>query len=226
MPTLKRNSTPKQPQRAKRIQPSAGDATADCQEQFNIQIGLRTTVPKSPKYTASPNLATTFDTWSTSTDKAQFLYKDIIATESSLKQMYTSLGTLMLQSQVDRDAFLVAVSGVCDNEDDARSFGLHTKGGKRRHIEAGAPSDLHVVFTDVVGDFTVRWSRVDGAGAYVAEQCSGAPELETSWAQCYMGSAPSFKMTGLTLGQKLWFRVKSIGKKPSAWSEPTAVIVR
>ena len=226
MPKLKRKSAPKQPQPPKRIQPKAGDASADCQEQFSIQLALRTTVPKSSKYTASPNIATTFEAWSAATDKAQVLYNNIQATESTLGQMYNSLGGLMLQYKVERDAFLVAVSGVCDTEEDARSFGLQTTSGRRRHIEAGAPDDLHVVFTDVVGDFTMRWTRVDGASAYIAEQCSGDPELETSWVQCYVGSAPFFKMTGLTVGQKLWFRVRSIGKKLSVWSEPTAVIVR
>jgi hypothetical protein len=226
MPASKRKSTPKQPERAKRVQPLAGDSGADCQEQFNVQIGLRTTVPKSPKYTASPNIATTFDAWTTSTDKAQTVYKDIIATEKNLKQMYTSLSGLMLQYRVDRDTFLVTVSGVCDSDEDAKSFGLQTKSVGRRRIDAGVPGDVHAIFSDVGGDFTVRWSRVDGAGAYVAEQCSADPEHEASWAQCYMGSAPSFKMTGLTVGQKLWFRVRSIGKKPSAWSAPIALIVR
>jgi hypothetical protein len=226
MSTSKRSSTPKQPDRAKRIQALAGNADADCQEQFNVQIGLRTSVPKSPKYTANPNLATTFDAWSGATDKAQGVYKEIIATETGLKQLYTSLSGLMLQYRLDRDTFLVMVSGVCESEDDAKSFGLQTKSVRRRHIEAGVPGDVHVVFGDVGGDFTLRWSRVDGAAAYVAEQSSAEPEHEASWAQCYMGSAPSFKMTGLTVGQKLWFRLRSIGKKPSAWSAPTAVIVR
>ena len=226
MPASKRKSTPKQPERAKRIQPLAGDAAADCQEKFNVQIGLRTAVPKSPKYTASPNIATTFDAWSASTDKAQTVYKEIIVTETNLKQLYTSLSGLMLQYRIDRDKFLVTVSGVCDSVEDARSFGLQTKSSGRRHIDAEAPGDAHAIFSDVVGDFTMRWSRVDGAGAYVAEQCSADPEHEASWAPCYMGSAPSFKMTGLTLGQKLWLRVRSIGKKPSAWSAPIAVIVR
>ena len=223
--TRLKKSTPKQPKSAKRVRPLAGDASADCQEQFNIQIALRATVPKSPKYTARPNVETTFNTWSTSTDKAHDLYKGILADESALKQKYTSLGSLMLQYEVDRDAFLVAVSGVCDNDEDARSFGLKTR-ATRRHVEAGAPGDVHGVFSDVVGDFTVRWSRVDGAGAYIVELSSGPPESEASWTQCYIGSRASFKMTGFTLGQKIWFRARSIGKKPSAWSEPTAVIVR
>lgn len=224
MTTLKRG-TPKQPKPAKRLHASAGDATADCQEQFNIQIALRATVPQSAKFIATPGLATMFNTWSTSTDNAQALYKEIIAAESVLEQKYTSLGTLMLQYKNDRDAFLVGAAGVCDNEDDIRAFGLKTKSGRRR-IEVAVPGDLHVTFGDTIGELTVRWPRIEGAAAYIAELTSAEPDLETGWSQCYAGSGSSFRLTGLTMGQKIWLRVRSLAKKPSAWSKPIEVIVR
>lgn len=223
--SLKKSSTPKQTRPARRVRPIAGDASADCQEQFNSQISLRATVPQSPKFSASPSVATTFAAWSASTDKAQTSYREIIATESTLEQMYTSLAGHMLQYTINRDAFLVAVSGVCDSDEDAKTFGLRTRTSRRR-VEAEAPSEVQAICGDVVGDLTVRWPSIKGAGAYIAEQCSGDPKLESSWSQCYTGTGPSFKMTGCTLGQQIWIRVRSIGKTPSAWSEPKAVIVR
>lgn len=225
MSALKRSSTPKRPRPAKRIRPMAGDASADCQEQFNIQVGLRTTVPQSPKFTVNPAVATTFTAWSATTDKAQASYRSIIALQSTLEQTYTSLGALMLQYGIDRDAFLVAVSSVCENDEDARAFGLSARSRQSR-AAAGVPVDLRFVFGDVVGELAVRWPPIPGAAAYIAEQSSGDPALQANWTQCYAGTAAFFKITGLTLGQKLWFRVRSIGKGLSAWSEPSDVTAR
>jgi hypothetical protein len=225
MPLKNRSGIPKQPKPAKWVRLKAGDAAADCQGKITIQKRLRATVPLSPKFAISPAVGTTFTAWSAVTDKAEVLHQSIIDAESTIEQMYTSLSVLMLQYKLARDGFLVAAENVCENEDDARAFGLLPAADAKR-LDAEAPDTLHFVFGDVVGDVTVRWPRVPGAGAYIAEQSSVDPPTDASWVKCYMGKSPSFKMTGLTLGQKLSFRVMSIGRTLSAWSAPTSVVVR
>jgi hypothetical protein len=47
----------------------------------------------------------------------------------------------------------------------------------------------------------------------------------TSWVNCYTGMSPFFVYTG-TPGQKVWIRICSVGKAPSAFSTPFLVILR
>ena len=225
MPAKKRSHTPKQPSPVKRVKLRAGDGKADCQGKINIQRGLRVTVPKSPKYKEDPSVEVAFEVWTETTDKVEEIHQRIINAESALKQMYTSLGSLLHQYKIDRDVFLVAAERVCVNELDAKEFGLLTTASVK-HIDAETPGELRVRFGRTAGDLSVRWRRVPGAGAYVAQQSSVDPPTEASWVECYAGTRPSFKLTGHTLGEKLFLRIKSLGKTPSAWSEPTAVIVR
>jgi hypothetical protein len=221
---LKKRGVPKQPKVATRIQIVVPDANADVQGKINVQQGLRVTVPKSSKYDPDSPVATSFDGWTATTDKAEALYQGIIKAESVLEQLYTSLGTVMGQYALDRDVFIAAVRGVCENEADAKEFGLDVSTHRRR-VDAAVPDAPHFSFGDVGGSLTVRWPAVLGAGAYIAEQRVEAPTDE-SWEQCYMGRSPFFKLASLTLGKKLWFRVRAIGKTPSAWSDPSLVVVR
>jgi hypothetical protein len=216
---------PKQPKPANRIRITNPDANAEHRGKIDIQKGLRTTVPHSPKYSTTSPVATTFDAWTATNDKADKIYESIITASSNLEQLYTSLGTMMGQYAIDRDAFLVAARAVCNNEDDAKSFGLSTP-THRRQFDAVPPSALHFAVGGVPGDLAVRWPAVRRAGAYVAEQCAGNAPTDAGWVQCYMGRPPSFKLTQLTLGETLWFRVRSVGKTLSAWSDPAFVVVR
>lgn len=221
---LKKIGVPKQPKAATRIQIVVPDANADFRGKINIQQGLRATVPKSSNYEPNSPVATSFDGWTATTDKADALYQSIIKAESALEQLYTSLGTMMGQYALDRDTFIVAVRGVCKNEADAKEFGL-TASTHRRRVDAAVPDAPHFIFGDVGGELTVRWPAVHGAGAYVADQRADA-STDESWAQCYMGRRPFFKLASLALGERLWFRVRAIGHTPSAWSGPACVVVR
>lgn len=224
MATKKKIGVPKQPEPIKRVRITAPDAGVDCQGRITIQKGLRVIVPQSPKYAPNSRLATAFDAWSATTDKAAVIYQNIIDTEAQLESLYTSLGTVMGQFSIDRDGFVVAAQAVCQNEDDASALGLATAAA-RKSVDAESPSDIRFIFSRVMGELTVRWPLVPGAGAYAAEQ-SVDPPSAASWVDCYMGKAPSFKLTSLTPGQKLWVRVKAIGKTPSAWSDPVSVVAR
>jgi len=220
----KKIGVPKQPKPSKRARTTIADGNADFQGKINIQNGLRAIVPLSPKVAQYPALGTTFDAWSATTDKAAVLYKTIIETEATLEQLFGSLGTIMGQYSLDRASFLLAAQMACPTADEAKALGLSTI-AERKSLVAGAPVTLNFIFGDVAGDLTTRWSRVPGAGAYVGEQ-SVDPPTEESWEQCYMGKSPSFKLTGLPVGEKLWFRIRSVGKTPSAWSAPAFVVTR
>jgi hypothetical protein len=51
------------------------------------------------------------------------------------------------------------------------------------------------------------------------------PPTATSWASCYTGMSPFFLLTG-SPGDKVWIRIASVGKAPSAWSAAFLVILR
>ena len=59
-----------------------------------------------------------------------------------------------------------------------------------------------------------------GARSYVVQQ-SPDPPTNTSWTQITIVVKPQTTVTGLTGGQKYWFRVAAVGPKgQSAWSDP------
>jgi hypothetical protein len=217
----KKAGVPKQPKPARRVRVKLGDGNADFQGKTNIQKGLRATAPQSPKFT--PAVKVTLDTWSASTDKAVVLYDDIIKQEAALEQSYGTLGTVLLQVGLDRDAFINAVQNVCTSTADAKSFGADAIGGGK-HVEPAAPVEIRQIQTDLQGANKIRWPSEPGAASYMAE-ASADPPTASSWTGCHTGMSPFFVYAGAP-GQKVWFRICSIGKAPSAWSTPFLVILR
>ena len=129
----------------------------------------------------------------------------------------------MSQFGLDRAAFLLVAETACHTADEAKALGLSTP-AERKTVEAAAPGELHFIFGDP-GELTTRWPSVPGAGSYVGE-LSDDPTTEESWKQCYMGTSPFFKLTGLPVGERRWLRIRSVGKTPSAWSAPSSVVTR
>jgi hypothetical protein len=213
---------PKEPKAAKGVRVTLGDGKADFQGKVNIQKGVRTTAPQSPKFT--PAIKTVLDKWSTDTDQAVTLYEHIIEQEKELEQSYGVLGNLMLQVGLDRDAFITAVQGACTTDADAKSFGANqvTRG---KHVEPLSPRAIRQIQTGVPGTNKIRWPSEAGAASYMAEVSTVDPLNATSWAGCYTGMSPFFVYAG-TPGQKVWFRLCAVGKAPSAWSTPFMMILR
>jgi hypothetical protein len=210
----KKPGVPKQPKAAKRIRFTLGEGHADFQGRANVQKSVRNTAPQSPKFT--PAIKTALDNWSGSTDKAVALYEDIIAKEVALEQAYGNLGTAVAQVNTDRDDFVTEVEKVCTTAADAQTFGGNAV-TRSKAIDAVAPATLRQILTDVHGTNRFRWPSIPGAGSYMAEVSTVDPPTATSWTSCYVGRAPFFVYAG-TPGQKVSFRLCSVGRVPSPWS--------
>jgi len=220
MPT-KKPGVPRQPKAAKRVRVTIGDGKADFLGRTNIQKALRTTAPQSPKFNAAIKAA--LDTWSKDTDQAVTIWDNIINAEATLEQMYSSLGTTLLQVGLDRSAFLTAVQNVCTTAADAKSFGVNeTAPGK--HVEPVPPTAIRQIDTPVPGANRIRWASDPHAGAYQAET-SVDPPTPTSWTAAYTGKSPFFLLTGAP-GQKVLVRIAAVGSAPSAWSASFPVTLR
>jgi hypothetical protein len=218
----KQPGVPKEPKKAKGVTVTLGDSRADFQGKVNIQKSLRTAAPQSPKI--NPAITAALNTWSKDTDQAVTVYASIIDQEKALEQSYGQLGNLLLQMGLDRQAFITAVQGVCVNDADAKSFGCNQR-VRSPHVEPVAPAAIRQIDTGVVGTDKIRWPSEPGAASYMAEVSTADPPTPTSWAGCYTGMSPFFTYTGPP-GQRVWFRICSVGKAPSAWSTPFMVILR
>jgi hypothetical protein len=213
---------PTEPKAAKRIRYRPGDATAAFQGRVNVQKGIRTTAPQAAKF--NPTIKANLDAWSADTDKAVAHYSTIINLESQLEQEYGALGTVLVQVGLDRTAFITSVEAVCTSEADAKSFGGNAV-VTGKHVEPVSPSVFREIETGVPGSNKIRWLSEVGAAAYMAEASTVDPPTATSWGNCYTGMSPFFLYTG-TPGQKVWFRVCSVGKAPAVWSAPFLIILR
>jgi hypothetical protein len=217
----KKPGTPKEPKAAPRVRITLNDAKADFQEKVNIQLGIRTAAPQAPKFTVA--IKTPLDAWSASTDQARAQYATIISAEAALEQGYGALGTTLLQVGLNRDAFVNALQNVCANPDDAKSFGVSTV-THGTYVPPNAPVSIRQIATAVPGSNRVRWLSEAHAGSYQAER-SVDPPTATSWVACYTGTPPFFLLTG-SPGDRVWVRICSVGKLPSAWSTAFLIILR
>jgi hypothetical protein len=213
--------TPKQPRPPARSRVTLNDSKADFMGRTNIQKGLRVTAPQSPKFT--PAIKTLLDNWSKDTDTAVTLWDGIVTQEAALEQSYTTLGAQILTVNVDREAFVNGLQSVCTSQADAESFGANSR-VKGKSVDPMAPSVIRQIDTAVSGANRIRWLTEPGAASYQAE-ASVDPPTATSFANCYTGKSPFFVYAG-TPGQKVWFRICSIGAGPSAWSTPFLVTLR
>jgi hypothetical protein len=212
---------PKEPRPTKRVRVTLNDSKAAFQGRTNTQKGLRTTAPQASKFNATIKMA--LDTWSADTDKAVTLYDGIINQEAALEQSYGQLGVVLVQVAIDRDLFINSLQNVCTSEADAQSFGANVV-VPGKHVEPVSPSTFRQIDTAVPGHNKIRWPSEPGAASYMAE-ASVDPPTQTSWANCYTGMSPFFVYEG-TPAQKVWFRICSVGKAPSVWSNPILMILR
>ncbi len=218
---IKKPGTPKEPKPAPHVRITLGDTDADFQGRVNVQLGLRGTAPQSPKFTAA--IKTPLDAWSASTDQARATYTLIINAEAALEQMYGTLGTTLLQVNLNREAFITALQGVCANAEDAKGFGANAV-VRGAYVAPLPPNAIRQIATSTAGTNKIRWPSVPRAGSYQAQR-SVDPPTATSWVGCYMGTPPFFLLTG-SPGDKVWVRISSVGREPSAWSTAFLVILR
>ena len=83
-----------------------------------------------------------------------------------------------------------------------------------------APTGLLAAAGDHDGQIDLQWDKVSRARSYVVEQ-SPDPPTATSWTNSATVVKTEAAITGLTSGQRYWFRVAAVGAKgQSAWSDP------
>jgi hypothetical protein len=85
-----------------------------------------------------------------------------------------------------------------------------------------APENLGATMGDLDGTIDLALNRVHGAGSYVF-QMSQTPAAAASWQQVAISARSSCTITGLTSGQKYWFRCAAIGTAGQGpWSNPAS----
>lgn len=87
--------------------------------------------------------------------------------------------------------------------------------------------NLSITAGDAEGRLDLQWDPVRGTKNYQV-QMSTDPNVPANWKLVDSCSGSKLSLTGLTSGQKLWFRVKARAPKAAndgAWSDPATKIV-
>jgi len=87
--------------------------------------------------------------------------------------------------------------------------------------------NLSITAGDAEGRLDLQWDPVHGTKNYQV-QMSTDPNVPANWKLVDSCSGSKLSLTGLTSGQKLWFRVKARAPKAvndGAWSDPATKIV-
>jgi hypothetical protein len=83
-----------------------------------------------------------------------------------------------------------------------------------------SPTDLSATTGDKEGAIDLAWNRIAGAKSYVVEMTTDAAAA-TGWKSAGVCTKSSNTVTGLTSGQKYWFRVAAVGASGQGpWSDP------
>jgi hypothetical protein len=100
------------------------------------------------------------------------------------------------------------------------SAGMTTRAPRSAPTMPPPPEGLLATAGDHDGQINLQWEKVKGARSYVVQQ-SADPPTNTSWTNSTTVVKPSATITGLTPGQKYWFRVAAVGPRgQSGWSDP------
>jgi hypothetical protein len=89
----------------------------------------------------------------------------------------------------------------------------------------GQVQNLSLSASDDEGGLDAQWDPVRGAKSYEIQECAD-PITSAGWHSVTPSSKSRATLTGLTPGQRLWARVRAIGKgTPGAWSDPAVKMV-
>jgi hypothetical protein len=143
------------------------------------------------------------------------------------------------QATDDRD---VAIDSLIASLTSLADYVANVSGGDAVKIEsagmsvkaAAAPvgpldtvQNLSVTAGDTEGRLDLQWDPVRGTKNYQV-QSSTDPNVPANWRLVDSCSGSKLSLTGLTSGDKLWFRVRAKAPKPvndGAWSDPATKIV-
>ena len=136
------------------------------------------------------------------------------AKTSELKESEATLARMLSQMA----SYVESISG--GDEAMIASAGMTRRAPRSTPAVPPAPTGLLATAGDHDGQIDLQWDKVRGARSYVVEQ-SPDPPTATSWTNSTTVVNTEAAITGLTAGQKYWFRVAAIGPKgQSGWSDP------
>jgi hypothetical protein len=100
------------------------------------------------------------------------------------------------------------------------SAGVQVQAGRTPPAPMSKVDDLSATGGDMPGECDLNHKPVKNKKNYIVE-VSPDPVTATSWKQAGLPSKSSFTVTGLTSGDKYWFRVAAIGTLgPGPFSDP------
>ena len=161
--------------------------------------------------TAATKLETDNNTLANLRQQAEGQTGVVAASEAALDDLLTKLGAY--------------VDTIADgDETKIRSAGMDVRSGAAPIGQLPAPTDLSATTGDRDGELDVQWNRVKGASSYVVEQTTDAAAA-TGWKSAGVATKSKQSVTGLTTGQKYWFRVAAIGAAGQGpWSDPATKV--
>ncbi len=161
--------------------------------------------------TATTKLETDYNVLQNLRQQAQAQTVIVAASKAALDEVLSRLGAY--------------VSTITNGDETAiRSAGMDVRNATVPIGQLPAPIDLRVTTGDRDGEIDVQWKRVKGANSYVVEQTADAAAA-TGWKSAGVTTKSKQVLTGLTTGQKYWFRVAAIGAAgQSPWSDPSTKV--
>jgi hypothetical protein len=143
----------------------------------------------------------------------------------------------LVQLRLERDA---AMEAAMDIYDQLGSFvenksngdpviitggGYDTVGERQPAPPVGQVMNLRLTHGDQEGWVDVAWNRIKSARSYMVE-LSADPLGPNTWQPNQIAPRSTCTIKGLTLGAKVWVRVRAVGgESPGLWSDPATIIV-
>lgn len=103
-----------------------------------------------------------------------------------------------------------------------RQLGYDVAGKPGATVVMTQPQNATATMGDLAGTVDFAWDPVPARKSYIAQFCAD-PMSDANWRQFAVCSKSSITVTGLTSGQRYWFRVCAVGGGDSnqgPWSDP------
>jgi len=203
-----------------KVKLSLRDLTIPQKVQFMRQV--KTAMTGNANFTTPvPSLATL----GTKADDLEAKYNDAQASRQTAQQKTN----LQITSDNDANATLTQLAAYVENASAGDTVKIQSSGMDVRADGAPigtlpAPGNLIVTAGDNDGELDPDWDSVRGATSYVVQK-SADPFSSTTWQNAGVVTKSKMTVTGLTSGDKYWFRVAAVGSAGQGpWSDPATKI--
>ena len=188
-----------------------------------IANNIKTSMTGNASFTAPNPTLTVFGTKITdATTKVAAYNASVTASQTAMSDRDTSLEALR-QTMRQLAAYVENISGGDAVKIESAGMGVRSAATK-----VGVPAQaLNLVLTegDFEGTLDAAWDAVYGASSYEI-QTSPDPMTATSWTFKMTSPKSSATLPALTMGARVWVRVRAIGAAgPGPWSDPAVKTV-